>query len=252
MVTPNEIRDGILRTREYDFLWVPHWHGDDTDGNGNGTPDAEDIVNEIKLFVESGKGVFAQCTSIAELEHYGHFLTNHGLAHNGGTNDPNAIEYPEVTSAHAQIGDFAYEPEGGSLRNFRPYVFGDPTLKTPPPEVTEGNPSIYNATVSRFAADNTGWDYGVGGYAFGETNNGYVVYLSGHNYGSCKGSISTLDPQAGMNTLDFDFKQPVDPGPSRMEFEFVKGITNETFTLEVQYDGFTSTSSVCSPAIATR
>jgi len=237
VVTPNEVRDGILRSGEYDFLWAPHWDGDDRDGNENGSPDVEDVVNEVKLFVESGKGVLAECASIAEFEDHGRFLTNYGFGHNGGTNEPNTVQYINVTSANAQIGDFAYEPEGGSLRNFRPYVYGDPIMTTPASEVTEGNPSIYNATVSRFAADNTGWDYTVGGYAYGDTNSGYVVYLGGHSYASCKGSVSALDPDPGVHHLEFEFKLAIDPDPSRLEFEFERAITDETFTLVVTYDG---------------
>jgi hypothetical protein len=224
VVTPMEIRDGILRTGEFDLLWVPHWQGDDGDGNGNSTSDGVDIVNEVKLFVESGKGLLAQCVSITELEHYGRFLTDYGLGHNGGTRDPNTIEYVDVTSANAQIGDVAYEPEDGSLHSFRPYVFGDPIETTPAPEVTAGNPSTYNATVSRFAADNTGWDYYVGGYAFGDTNYGYVAYLGGHQYASCK-SGGKVDPEPNVHTL---------------ELELAREITTEAFTLLIKYNSGSS------------
>ena len=222
VVTPNEIRDGKLRTAGYDFLWAPHWTGydkHDADGNGNGTPDVEDIVTEIKLFLESGKGMLAECASIETFEHSenGHFLSTKGFGHNQGTNDETRVIYNDVTGPNVQVGDFEYDPEGGHLHNWRPYHSGDNYNFDVSPDVTGGD-SAYVTAVTRFtvddtndnsAVDDTDWDYYVGGYAYGDTNNGYVVYLGGHKYASCEGSIA-VEPQINVKPLDFEFKKDVD------------------------------------------
>ena len=232
VVTPYEIAgiapDGSsmpskLRTGGYDFLWAPHWTGYDKydgDFDNDGTADVEEIVSEIKLFLESGKGLLAECASIETFEHSvnGHFLSTKGFGHNEGTNDETRVIYNDVTSANSQIGDFAYEPEGGHLHNWRPYHSGDDyNFKDEEPDVSGGD-SAYVSTVSRFTVDDTNdnglvddtdWDYYVGGYAYGDTNNGYVVYLGGHKYAKCKGSIS-VQPEINANPLQFEFAKDVD------------------------------------------
>jgi tRNA threonylcarbamoyladenosine modification (KEOPS) complex Pcc1 subunit len=210
IVTPNEIRDGILTTGGFDFLWAPHWTGYDNyeaDNNGNGTPDVEDIVIKIKEFIQNGNGLLAECASIEVLEHSlnGLFLTTKGFGHNDGTNDPNTIIYNDVTSPNAQAGDFPFMPEGGHLHNWRPFVAGDTYKLDPAPDVSGGN-SEYRDTVKRFTIDNTGWDYYVGGYAYGDTNNGYVVYLGGHKFAKCGG----VDAEPNAHTFEFEFEKDLD------------------------------------------
>jgi hypothetical protein len=75
--------------------------------------------------------------------------------------------------------------------------------------------------VTRFTTDVTGWDYYVGGHAYGNTNYGYVVYLGGHSYASCS---ELLDPPVVI---------PSEPRP--MIFEFDKSVSNENITLLVEY-----------------
>lgn len=234
VVTPNQIRDDILITEQYDFLWAPHWTGYDSysnDDNSNGLPDVEDIVINVKEFIESGKAMLAECASIEVFEHSqnGRFLSTKGFGHNGGTNDSDDIIYNNVTMPNSQVGDFIYDPEGGHIHNWRPFVFGDDytNVGTPPdeipagnPEVTSGNPSSYVDTVTRFTIDNTGWDYYVGGYAYGDANNGYVVYLGGHKYAQC-GKGSEAVPELEVHPV---------------LFEFTKDINGEIFTITVNYD----------------
>ena len=91
------------------------------------------------------------------------------------------------------------------------------------PHSTRSASGQYNATVTRFAIDKTGWDYYVGGYAYGDRNNGYVVYLGGHSYASCGNSSgSRIDPELNKHPLTFEFR---------------KDISNEVFTLRVKYNG---------------
>jgi len=239
VITPNDIRDGILISEGYDFLWAPHWTGYDsysTDGNSNGIDDVEDIVINVRKFIESGKAMLAECASIEVFEHSqnGRFLSTKGFGHNGGTNDADDIIYNNVTMPNPQVGDFEYEPEGGHIHNWRPFIDGDPytNVGTPPdeipagdPEVTAGNPSEYVDTVTRFTIDNTGWDYYVGGYAYGDTNNGYVVYLGGHKYADCKDSSQVIS----------------EPEVHPVNFEFEKDIKTEEFTLKVDYDSGSDT-----------
>jgi len=182
-VTPNDIRDNILMDEEYDFLWAPHWEGYKkyaTNADGIGLVDVEDIVIKIRKFIESGKGMLAECASIEVFEHsqYGQFLSTKGFGHNEGTNKSDDIIYNDVTKPNSQVGDYTYAPEGGHLHNWRPFHDGDKYNFDDPPD-TNGNPSAYVDTVTRFVIDNTDWDYYVGGYADGDPNNGYVVYLGG-------------------------------------------------------------------------
>ena len=233
IVTPLEIRDGILQTEGYDFLWAPHWTG-----YGDYADDVEAIVTKVKEFLEDGKGLFAECASIEVFEHSdnGRFLTDKSFGHNGGTNDSGTIIYNDKASPFSQVGDFSYDPEGGHLHNWRPFVFGDPYGFSDPPDevpagaprVTAGNPSVYNDTVTRFTIDNTGWDYYVGGYAYGDNNNGYVVYLGGHKYAKCKGAIKA-DPEANVHTLEIEFK---------------KDMSDEAFTLLAKYASGSSSTTV--------
>ena len=79
VVTPNQVRDGILLQRGYDFLWVPHWHGNSRDGNANGLPDEKDIANQIGLYLQAGKGLLAECACIRVFEQTRPF--SHHLGH---------------------------------------------------------------------------------------------------------------------------------------------------------------------------
>jgi hypothetical protein len=243
VVTPNMIRDGILLTKGYDFLWAPHWTGygsNKDDDNGNGLPDVEDIVIEIRKLLENGKGLLGECASIEVFEHSpnGRFLSTKGFGHNDGTNNADDIIYNDLTTPNSQVGDFRYDPEGGHLHNWRPFVYDDPYNfndapdETPAgdPEVTAVSPSDYNDTVTRFTIDNTGWDYYVGGYADGDRNNGYAVYLGGHKYAACgsgSGDIA-VDPEPHVHNIEFEFTKDVKP-------EYF-------FTLTVKYNGFLSLS----------
>ena len=238
ILTPNQIRDGVLQNVDYDFLWAPHWDGYknyDEDLNSNGKPDVEDIVIKISEFLQSGNGLLAECASIEVFEHSenGHFLTDKGFGHNGGTNDEEDIIYNDVTYANSQVGDFTYAPEGGHLHNWRPFVYGDQynfderpdAVPASNPRVKQNEPSVYNDTVTRFTIDNTGWDYYVGGYAYGDRNNGYVVYLGGHKYADCKGELEVS----------------VDTGAHTFEIEFTKDMSDEVFTLLFKYNSGSST-----------
>ncbi len=239
VVTPNQIRDDILTSRPYDFLWVPHWEGYDNysaDDNNNGRIDVEDIIIKIRDFIVSGRAMLSECASVEVFEHSrnGRFLTTKGFGHNGGSRDSAGIVYNTVTRPNSQVGDFVYAPEGGHLHSFRPFVFGDAynfekrpdEIPAEKPEITPGNPSRYFDTVTRFSSDNTGWDYYAGGHAYGNTSNGYVVYLGGHKYAECKG------------------RGKVNPVPEvhPVLIEFDKNITGEIITITINYDGgFTST-----------
>jgi hypothetical protein len=224
VLTPSDVRDGMLTLGNYEFLWAPHWHGDTSDNNGNGIEDEVDIVNQIKYFLEHGKGLLAECACIRIFENHGHFLTSGGIDENGGTDNPEDIVYIDKIMPYSQIGEYPYEPEGGSLHNWRPF---------------EG-PETYNDTVTRFAVDNTGWDYYVGGHAFGDRKNGYAVYLGGHSYASC-GAYPDSDPEPNVTRLTFEFAQDIfgDPYNSMARsvvFEFNENITDENFTLTVGYN----------------
>ncbi|MGA1870730.1 MAG: pilus assembly protein [bacterium] len=227
IVSPNDIRDGVLRTSKYEFLWAPHWDGYkkyDLDGDGDGISDVEEIVRQIRLFLEKGKGLLAECASIETFEHStnGQFLTTEGLGHNGGTNDADDILYYDWTSPNSQIGDFKYKPEGGHLHNWRPYQISDPYDFDTPPSTA----SAYNDTVTRYTIDTTGWDYYVGGYTDGDSTKGYVVYLGGHRYAECKGEIE-VNPTPEVHALDLEFKNET-KNP------------DTTITLLVEYDGSAS------------
>jgi hypothetical protein len=187
----------------------------------------QDVINQIKLYVESGKGVLAECASIEEFEAYGRFLTSKDIDHNGGTNNAADIVFNDVTSANAQIGDFVFEPEGGSLHNWQPLTGIEPA-------------SQYNDTVTRFTSDNTGWDYYVGGYAFGDPNNGYMVYLGGHKYASCGSQPTEENPEPNVAEILFEFDKNlfVDSevlSTHALEFEFEKDIADESFSLLVKF-----------------
>jgi len=81
IVTPLEIKAGILTTVDYDFLWAPHWTGYKSYHD-----DVEAIVAKIREFLESGKSLFGECAAISVFEHSpnGRFLTDESLGHNGG------------------------------------------------------------------------------------------------------------------------------------------------------------------------
>ncbi|MGA1870713.1 MAG: PilC/PilY family type IV pilus protein [bacterium] len=235
IVSPNDIRDGILTYSSYEFLWAPHWEGYkkyDLDGDGDGISDVEEIVQKIRLFLESGKGLLAECASIETFEHSnnGKFLTTEGLGHNGGTNDSDDIIYLDYATPNSQIGDFKYKPERGHLHNWRPYQSGDPyNFDDPPSEA-----SAYNETVTRFTIDNTGWDYYVGGHMDGDITKGYAVYLGGHAYAKCDGEIE-VDPEPEAHALDFEFvTESKDPTTTiTMLFEYENDTKSETVTFAI-------------------
>ncbi len=86
----------------------------------------------------------------------------------------------------------------------------------------------YNNTVKRYTSDNTGWDYFVGGYAYGNTDFGYVVYLGGHSYADCKDAKDDKDKPE---------EEEIDPALNihPVDIEFDQEITSEAFKLEVHY-----------------
>ena len=226
IVTPNEIAgyaagdyptkiNPILPAKGYDFLWAPHWDGTKNYDGTKGFAPQDKVVEQIQVFLKNGRGLLAECASIETFEHStkGHFLTDKGFGHNGGTNKAEDILYNNVVVAYTQIGDFTagFEPEGGHLHNWRPYQIGDPYNLDPEPTAN----STYNPTVKRFTIDNTGWDYFVGGYAYGNTDYGYVVYLGGHSYADCKAAKEDtpaeeeIDPEVHIHPVDIEFDKDV-------------------------------------------
>jgi len=236
VLTPNDIAgigtggatiDSRLNSGEFDFLWAPHWEGYkryNGDLNNNNEPDVEDVVSEVKLFLKSGKALLAECASIEtfEFSDKGRFLSDEGFAHNGGTNDAEDIRYNHVASPYSQIGDFPFIPDGGHLHNWRPYQSGDAQNKHfnfDTDKAPSGN-AVYRDTVTRFTVDTTGWDYYVGGHAFGNNDYGYVIYLGGHKYASCK-----------------DKKGLALPNVHPIKFEFTEDFIDEVFRLKIRFTG---------------
>jgi hypothetical protein len=246
IVTPNEIAglaaDGsgtaitpILKAREYDFLWAPHWVGEkDYNGTG-GLAHQDDVVKEIQNYLKSGKGLLGECASIETFEHNpnGRFLTDMGFAHNGvDTKAGTDVLYNDVVVAYTQIGDFPdrFQGQGGHLHNWRPlrpvdldngdYNFDDEAIQR---TYLGGVDSVYNNTVKRFTTDGNGtpsvdddWDYFVGGYAYGNNDFGYVVYLGGHSYAKCEDVapapvevVVPVEADHHVHPLDWEFKKPI-------------------------------------------
>jgi len=221
-------------TLKYDFVWAPHWTGEDKwdgDVNDDGERDVDEIILKVQQYLKAGGALLAECASIETFEYNknGYFLTTHGFAHNGGTNDEDKVVYNNVTMPYAQIGDFGgFEPEGGHLHNWRPFQLGDEgdfNFDTPPTEN-----SSYRNTVTRFTVDDgdedgvddQDWDYYVGGYAYGNRNNGYVVYLGGHKYAKCGDDKGEIETESNVHPVKFEFK---------------KDISDEVFELKIKYDG---------------
>lgn len=226
LVTPNQIRDGILQRPNDPFtlLWAPHWAGMekapyDVDSNGNGIVDADEITQKVRTFLEAGNSMFAECASIEVFEHspFGHFLTDIGIGHDGGTMDATKMHYDGAASPFAQIGNLQFVPTGGHLHNWRPFVQGKDE-NGPPAEAYNKNGgytpvpnqnAFYNPTVTRFAYDDANglnlatnqdqdqWDYYVGGYTDGDATKGYVVYLGGHSYGDSACATSVIGGGGG-------------------------------------------------------
>jgi len=225
--------DGTLK---YEFLWAPHWTGQDKyddDVNEDGVIDVDEIVLQVRQFLKNGGSMLAECASIETFEYNvnGRFLTDHGFAHNGGTNNENLVAYNDVTAPYAQIGDFGgFQPEGGHLHNWRPFQIGDDdnfnfdTLPT--------QDSSYNETVTRYTVDDEDqdgvgdldWDYYVGGYAYGKQYNGYVVYLGGHSFAECK-------DDGKLDAVATEAVEDIHP----LKLEFTKDIKDENFTFVVNY-----------------
>jgi len=232
----------------YDFLWAPHWDvAKGYDGTG-GLAHQDDVILEIQNYLKSGSGMLAECASIEAFEHNtnGQFLTDMGFAHNGvdikaATN----VIYNDVAVANAQIGNpvGGFAPEGGHLHNWRPlrpvdlaaddYNFDDHAAQL---TILDGVDSVYNSTVKRFTTDSNGtpdtvdddWDYFVGGYAYGNNDFGYVVYLGGHSYAKCDATVTEADVVA----------EPVvaEPNFSTVKFEFSENLSNnEILKLKFRY-----------------
>lgn len=214
IVTPNQVRDGILDTGGYTVFWAPHWTAYSGWTGGNAA-DADAIMLKIRQFLEAGNSIFAECASIEVMEHSynGHYLTTNsgsgapgsvthsgGISHDGGTMDPLKIVYHDTTSPFPQIGDYTFTPTSGHLHNWAPWRSSNYLAAnhsgveaypfTPVPTVE----TSYNPTVSRFTYDDKDglastpldqWDYYTGGRIDGNENMGYVVYLGGHKYGTC-------------------------------------------------------------------
>ena len=259
VVTPNEIAgyaagdtgtkiEPILKARDYDFLWAPHWDATKNyDGSGD-FADQDKVVEEIQKYLKTGKGLLAECASIETFEHHskGHFLSDKGFGHNGVDvkNGPINVLYANVDLPYSQIGDApaGFGPEGGHLHNWRPYQDGDPYNLDDLPDVSHGN-SVYNSTVKRFTVDDstTGgtvgevddadWDYFVGGYAYGNTDYGYVVYLGGHKYAECSDALAPA-PVSGTDPV-----LPVDPENNvhDLKLEFTQEVYDADFTLKASY-----------------
>lgn len=225
IVTPNEVRDGVLQRAvdPFTIFWAPHWEGysgayaDDNDGDGQ--PDVEQIVKEIRGFLAKGNATFAECASIETFEHStnGHFLTDYGIGHNGGFMNSGHLVYNDPSVIFSQVGAEELNPTGGHLANFRPFLFLDDVSGpwaekydqnnglTPVPDRT----ARYNATVKRYVHDDRNlanipnnedqdqWDYYVGGSVGGNPAKGYVIYLGGHTYVDAGCGLSMLDKGAG-------------------------------------------------------
>jgi hypothetical protein len=249
VVTPNEIAGyaagdtdteitPILSARDYDFLWAPHWDAPKNYNGEKGYAHQDEVVSQVQLYLKRGKGLLAECASIETFEHnsHGHFLADKGFGHNGVAKNAANVAYSNVGLAYTQIGDFPglFGPQGGHLHNWRPYQDGDPYNFDDTPDVSGGN-STYNPTVKQFTSDDSNnshsvdtgdWDYFVGGYAYGNEDYGYVVYLGGHSYADCKddkddgGAEEELDPELNIHAVDI---------------EFDKEITSESFKLEIHY-----------------
>jgi len=231
IVTPNQVRDGILQRKDDPFtiLWAPHWEGyggpyaDDNDGDG--TPDVEEIVQKIRDFLGEGNATFAECASIETFEHSnnGHFLTgagitvHPGIGHNGGFMESGHLVYNDPTVVFSQVGLEQLNPTGGHLANWRPFVYPD-DVKGPWAEAYDQNNGLtpvpsqtagYNATVKRFVHDDRNgmnipnnedqdqWDYYVGGSVGGNPGKGYVLYLGGHSYVDAGCGLSMVNKGAG-------------------------------------------------------
>ncbi len=238
VVTPNEIAGyaagdttttitPILAAMDYDFLWAPHWDAPKNYDGTNNYAHQDEVVEQVQLFLKRGKGLLAECASIETFEHNpnGLFLSDKGFGHNGGTNDGNTMIYNNVDLAYTQIGDSEdeFDPAGGHLHNWRPYQIGDDYNFDDSPSQN----ASYNPTVDRFTVDNTGWDYFVGGYAYGIDDYGYVVYLGGHSYADCKDAKD-----------DKDDEEEIDPALNvhPVDIEFDQELTSEAFKLEVHYE----------------
>ena len=256
VVTPCQIRDGKLTEGDgYDFLWAPHWEGYKKYGNDDdicsadtdSVTEVEEIVLKVQEFLLGGKALLAECASIEVFEHSenGRFLTDKGFGHNDGTNNSEDIIYNDVTVPNAQVGDFTYEPEGGHLHNWRPFETGDSyNLEDYGglPDVSGGK-SVYNDTVNRYVIDNTGWDYYVGGNAYGNTENGYVVYLGGHKYAKCDGAVGDLIIENNIHLMEFEFDQDLSKEIVTLEVNYTVGVTPHTTTISFDVsDPFTAIS----------
>ena len=255
IVTPNEIAGleagdsgtaitPILQARNYDFLWAPHWVGEKNyDGTG-GMAHQDDVVKEIQTYLKRGKSVLGECASIETFEHNpnGHFLADKGFGHNGtDKNNPNVF-YSNVDLAYTQIGDFTekFQGQGGHLNSWRPYQAGDPYNFDVLPDVSGGN-SEYNPTVKRFTVDDSlvagtqgvvddaDWDYFVGGYAYGNTDFGYVVYLGGHSYATCD-TKDTKDAKTSETIVVV-----AEPNFATVKFEFNENLSDEALYFKIKY-----------------
>ena len=256
VVTPNEIAGfeagdtskpitPILQANDFDFLWAPHWVGEKNYDGTKGFAHRDDVVKQVQLYLKRGNGMLAECASIETFEHNsnGHFLSDKGFGHNGVDvkNEANTnVMYTNLDSAYTQIGDYTdrFGPQGGHLHNWRPYQNGDPYNFDALPDVSGGN-STYNSTVKRFTIDDINdndqmdvddWDYFVGGYAYGNDDFGYVVYLGGHSYADCK-DVKDKDKDKDKDKEEIDPEEHVHP----IDVKFDKNISDESFVFKVLY-----------------
>ncbi|NOR66983.1 MAG: hypothetical protein GQ528_06485, partial [Woeseiaceae bacterium] len=233
----------------YDFLWAPHWDvAKGYDGTG-GLAHQDVVVTEIQNYLKSGSGMLAECASIEAFEHNpnGQFLTDMGFAHNGvdikaATN----VIYNDVAVANAQIGNpvGGFVAQGGHLHNWRPlrpvdldnddYNFDDHAAQLTALDEVD---SVYNSTVKRFTTDSNGtpgkvdddWDYFVGGYAYGNNDFGYVVYLGGHSYATCD-TKDTKDAKTSETIVVV-----AEPNFATVKFEFNENLSDEALYFKIKY-----------------
>ncbi|MDJ0839965.1 MAG: hypothetical protein QNK37_25850, partial [Acidobacteriota bacterium] len=213
LLSPQAVNSGSLQSGGYSQLWVPHWGSgasDDDDDDDDGSPKDDDddddgsgtgintaALAKIRLFLEAGNALLAECASIDVLENHAEarFLTTAGMAKNGGTNRVSDMAHPNPASPYAQIGDWPFHPETGSLRNFRPGAgsgSGDDDDDDDDDDGgSGGGSSAYVPGVKVLTTDysggSVGWDYFITGRLDNDPAKGSATYLAGHSYAADDG-----------------------------------------------------------------